>query len=253
MSRLGGLRRLVRSAAETCVAQTPRALKDRAPYHVLGQEKLRTATARVLCAQRSGWRSHCTAVNVPQPEILPLPDGIPNEFGIYEVVGTEGTGADKDGLRTIFGVHGPHPRGDEGLERAGGGSFAVIELGNRQFKVTAGDTLYIPRIDGDVAEQIVLPNVLLVGTFLYSIFGRPLIPFASVRATVEAQTLTAKVHRTKFKKRKGYSRKIGHRQPITRLRIDSVEFDVPLAQNLEPHEIELDPKRPPLPNNMSFW
>jgi large subunit ribosomal protein L21 len=189
-------------------------------------------------------------------EIIPLPEGIDgSRIGLYELVGTEGTGPKGDGYRAVFGVHGPRehwPAKGGNIEAAGGGMFACVEVAGKQYKVTAGDTLYAHRIDGEVNSQLVFDKVGIVGTMLWTVFGRPLIPGATVSCTVEAQTLTAKVIVTKFKKRKGYTRRKGHRQPITRLHIDSVDYSLPPVDQIVPHEVVYNPLRPPLPNRPRF-
>lgn len=194
---------------------------------------------------------------IPEPKILPLPAGVDgSRMGLYQIVGSEGSGPGKDGARAILGVHGPREYwlgGGGNIQSAAGGSFAVIELpGRRQYKVMAGDVLYTNRIPGEVNTTILLDKVVLYGTMLYSVFGRPHIPGAVVKATVESQTKTAKVMVTKFKKRKGYLRTKGHRQPITRLHIDSINYQVPEENLIIPYKVPFDPKRPPRRNNPRY-
>lgn len=193
---------------------------------------------------------------IPEPEVLPLPAGVDgSRMGLYEIVDTEGTAPGKEGARAVFGVHGPREYwlgGGGNIESAAGGSFAVVEVSGRQYKVMPGDVLYTNRIPGDVNTTILLDKIVLHGTMLYSVFGRPYIPGAVVKATVESQTKTAKVMVTKFKKRKGYLRRNGHRQPITRLHIDSIDYDVPSGNSLVPYEVPYDPMRPPRPNNPRY-
>jgi large subunit ribosomal protein L21 len=189
-------------------------------------------------------------------EVFPLPEGVDgSRIGLYELIGTEGTGTDGDGYRAVLAVHQPREtwRGMEKSRKgAGGGIFAGVEVAGKQYKVTAGDTLWTHRIDGEVNSQIVLDKVCIVGTVLWSVFGRPRIPAATVTCTVEAQTLTARVIVTKFKKRKGYTRRKGHRQPITRLHIDKVEYALPSADKIVPHEVNYNPLRPPISNRPRF-
>lgn len=125
----------------------------------------------------------------------------------------------------------------------------MIAAGGSQYKVCAGDVLYISRVAGDINEQVRFEDVLLVGAYDWTVWGRPLIRTASVLATVEEQTLTGKVIVGKFKKRKGYRRKKGHRQPITRLRINEIAFQWPAEGGITLHEVQLDPRRPPKPNH----
>lgn len=191
-----------------------------------------------------------------EPETFPLPDGVDgSQVGLYEIIGSEGGGEKGDGSSAIFGVHGPREfwsGGGGNIEAAGGGAFAVIEAAGRQYKVVAGDVLYTNRIPGEVNEPHVFESVACVGTMLWTVFGRPLVPGAKVLATVESQTRSQKVMVTKFKKRKGYTRRMGHRQPITRFRIDSVEYETPAGETLRPYEVEYDPLKPPGPNNGRF-
>lgn len=174
-------------------------------------------------------------------------------MGLYEILDSaEGD----DGANAIFGVHGPRefwPGGGGSLEAAGGGAFAVIDLAGRQFKVVEGDTLYTNRIEGEVNEEHVFENIACLGTMLYTVFGRPFVPNARVVATIEGQMRSRKVMVTKFKKRKGYTRRKGHRQPITRFRILSVEFKAPEADRLKPYEVEVSPLMPPRPNNVRVF
>lgn len=214
----------------------------------------RNTTARQPLAY--GLQRFCSDLTNPEKspiEILPLPEGLSGEeFGLYEVLGTEGTGAEGKGFASVLAVHGPPELWTyqkEPLHGASGGSYAVIEAGGTQHKVSADNSLYLNRINGEVNTQVVFDKVLLVGSVAWSIFGRPYIPTAKVIATIEEQTLSGKVIVAKFKKRKGYTRRQGHRQHVTRVRINEVVVDMPTIQNLKPLEMPLDPLRPPLPNH----
>lgn len=191
------------------------------------------------------------------PEVIPLPNGISNErFGLYELLGTGSANEDGTaGKAAILAVHGPREhwvRDDTVIDGACGGMFAVIATSGTQHKVTAGDVLYTNRLQGDVNTQITFTDVLLVGTMEWSVFGRPMIPNAVVVATVEEQARSGKVMVSKFKKRKGYRRRMGHRQPITRLRIDEIRYELPDKSMIIPHEVEYDPHRPPVRNHPKF-
>jgi large subunit ribosomal protein L21 len=192
----------------------------------------------------------------PPPEAIPLPEGVDSsKLGLFELVGTEGTGAAGDGFRAVLGVHGPRehwPYNGGSIDAARGGIFAIVEVAGKQYKVTDGDTLYAHRIPGEVSSVVEFDRVSIIGTLDWTVFGRPLIPSAVVKATVESQTRTAKVMVTKFKKRKGYLRRRGHRQLITRLHIDSIDYTLPSSEHIVPHVVAYDPMRPPMPNNMRF-
>ncbi|GER27496.1 50S ribosomal protein L21 [Striga asiatica] len=101
--------------------------------------------------------------------------------------------------------------------------FAVVMVGSRQYIMFPGRFIYIQRLKGaSVNDKIILNKVLLVGTKTSAYIGKPLVPNARVEAIVEEQTLDKKVIVFKYKKKKNYRRNIGHRQPITRIRITSI-------------------------------
>ncbi|GAA0186639.1 ribosomal protein [Lithospermum erythrorhizon] len=98
--------------------------------------------------------------------------------------------------------------------------FAVIMVGSRQYIVFPGRYIYTQRLKGaNVNDKIVLNKVLLVGSKTKTWIGKPIVSNAVVHAVVEEQTLDKKVVVFKYKKKKNYRRNIGHRQPITRIRI----------------------------------
>lgn len=184
-------------------------------------------------------------------ERLPLPPGISGDkFGLYELPGTAKDMGELRGDPAVLSVHGPEELWTpvEGNAGAAGGVFAVIAAGGTQHKVSPDDVLYVNRITGEVNERVRFEDVLLVGAYDWTVWGRPLIATASVVGTVEEQTATGKVMVTKFKKRKGYQRRKGHRQPITRVRIEEVRFEWPDG-GITPYEVKLDPRRPPQPNH----
>lgn len=189
-------------------------------------------------------------------ERLPLPPGVSGDkFGLYELHGTAKDWKDVSGDNAVVAVHGPEElwAPAPGNPGASGGIFAVIAAGGTQHKVTGDDVLYINRIGGDINEQVAFDEVLLVGAYDWTVFGRPLIRTASVLATIEEQSLTGKVMVTKFKKRKRYTRRKGHRQPVTRLRIEEIRFEFPKAEEITRYEVPYDPRRPPLPNHTRWF
>lgn len=100
--------------------------------------------------------------------------------------------------------------------------YAVIKTGGKQYRVEQGDTLAIERLDGDTGAQVSFDEVLLVGSDSATTVGRPLVQGASVRGTIVEQGRAKKVIIFKFRRRKNYKRKKGHRQYFTRVRIDSI-------------------------------
>ncbi|XP_015942491.1 50S ribosomal protein L21, chloroplastic [Arachis duranensis] len=103
------------------------------------------------------------------------------------------------------------------------GLFAVVMVGGRQYIVHPGRWITVQRLKGaKVNDKIALHRVLLVGTDTSCYIGRPVVTNAVVYATVEEQGLDDKVIVFKYKKKKKYRRTIGHRQPNTRIRINSI-------------------------------
>ena len=104
--------------------------------------------------------------------------------------------------------------------------FAVVEVSGTQYKVTPDDLIVTEKLKGvDINDKVRLNKVLLVGSKTETTIGRPYIPDASVTAAVEEQFLDGKVIVFKKRRRKNSRRTNGHRQPLTSLRILSV--DVP--------------------------
>lgn len=98
--------------------------------------------------------------------------------------------------------------------------FGVVMVGGRQFFVIPGRYIYTQRFKGaKVNDKVILNKVLLVSTKTKTWLGEPLVPNTVVHAVIEEQGLNDKVIVFKYKRKKNYRRKIGHRQPNTRLRI----------------------------------
>ncbi|KAJ3692192.1 hypothetical protein LUZ60_012542 [Juncus effusus] len=98
--------------------------------------------------------------------------------------------------------------------------YAVVMIGSRQYIVYPGRFLTLQRLKGaNVDDKIILNKVLFVGTRTKDYIGQPVVTNAAVHAVVEEQGRDKKVIIFKYKKKKNYRRKIGHRQPNTRIRI----------------------------------
>ncbi len=101
-------------------------------------------------------------------------------------------------------------------------AYAVIETGGKQYRVQAGDTLEVEKIEAEIGSSITLERVLAVSDGTALSIGHPVVENASVTAAVKNQVLGDKLFNFKKKRRKGYSRKIGHRQSLTVLTIESI-------------------------------
>jgi large subunit ribosomal protein L21 len=100
--------------------------------------------------------------------------------------------------------------------------YAVIKTGGKQYKVSAGDLVKVEKVAGEVGDTIELDQVLMVGGAEVKL-GTPLVPGAKVTAQIVAQEKDKKILVFKSKRRKGYRKKYGHRQPITRLKVAAIE------------------------------
>ena len=96
--------------------------------------------------------------------------------------------------------------------------FAIVRLGNQQFKVKAGDFIRAPFQNHPLEEQIELPVVAFGGGKDF-VFDSPKLKSSKVKAVIVRQSLSKKVLVFKKKRRKGYRRTNGHRQKITELKI----------------------------------
>ena len=99
--------------------------------------------------------------------------------------------------------------------------FAVIQTGGKQYRVAEGDRLRVEKLVGDVGAKVTFDKVLLVGGDSVKV-GTPLVAGAKVSAEIVAQARDKKVIVFKFRRRKNYRRKQGHRQPFTELKITGV-------------------------------
>jgi large subunit ribosomal protein L21 len=101
--------------------------------------------------------------------------------------------------------------------------FAIIKSGGRQYKVSVGEKLEVNRLphaaDG---SQIEIPEVLLISDADRSLVGAPYVENASVLATIEGQARGEKLIVFKYKSKKRYRHRRGHRQELTILTIDDI-------------------------------
>ena len=100
--------------------------------------------------------------------------------------------------------------------------YAVIKTGGKQYRVQAGEKIKVEQIPADVGSQIVLDQVLMVGTGDAVTIGKPLVAGASVNATVVSQGRHDKVKIFKMRRRKHYQKRQGHRQNYTEIQIGEI-------------------------------
>ena len=100
--------------------------------------------------------------------------------------------------------------------------YAIIETGGKQYRVSVGDTLSVEKLDHEVGTDITFDRVLLVGGDGSTRVGTPVVAGATVAATVADQYRGEKLVIFKYKPKKRYRRKTGHRQSLTRLAITAI-------------------------------
>ena len=105
--------------------------------------------------------------------------------------------------------------------------YAVIATGGKQYRVAEGDSLRVERLDAEEGAEIELDRVLLVGDGDQVTIGRPFVEAGKVAATVKGHGRSRKIKVVKFKRRKNYLRRHGHRQGFTELEIKSITTDQP--------------------------
>jgi large subunit ribosomal protein L21 len=102
--------------------------------------------------------------------------------------------------------------------------YAVIETGGKQYKVEEGSTIDVEKIKAPIGKEIELNRVLMIAKDDDVIIGNPIIDSAKVIAQVIDQARGRKITIMKFKRRKHYKRKLGHRQYYTQLLIKNIEI-----------------------------
>lgn len=101
-------------------------------------------------------------------------------------------------------------------------TYAVLETGGKQYRVTAGDRLEVERLGVEAGKPVTFDRVLLVNNEGKVAVGAPTVPGATVVADVVEHKRGRKVVTFKMKRRKGYHKTIGHRQELTVVKIASI-------------------------------
>ena len=100
--------------------------------------------------------------------------------------------------------------------------YAVLETGSKQYRVTAGDTLEIERLDVEAGKLFTFDRVLLINNDGKLSIGSPTVAAATITADVVEHIRGDKKIAFKMKRRKGYHRKVGHRQELTVVKIKEI-------------------------------
>lgn len=101
--------------------------------------------------------------------------------------------------------------------------YAIIKTGGKQYKVKNDDILEIEKLEGEAGSKLTFSEVLAIGEEGESLtVGAPLLEGAKVEAEILDQFRGPKLIAFKMKKRKGYRRKVGHRQSLTKIKISAI-------------------------------
>lgn len=100
--------------------------------------------------------------------------------------------------------------------------YAVVETGGKQYRVAPGGVIAVERLPGSVGDVVELSRVLLIGDGEKVKVGSPVVSGATVRATILEEIRGPKITVFKFRRRRKYRRKTGHRQCLTRLRVEEI-------------------------------
>lgn len=99
--------------------------------------------------------------------------------------------------------------------------YAIIETGGKQYKVEQGDVVFVEKLGVEEGETVTFDKVLVVGGDDVKV-GTPYVDGASVEASVVKNGKDKKIIVYKYKSKKGYHKKQGHRQPYTKVEIEAI-------------------------------
>jgi len=100
--------------------------------------------------------------------------------------------------------------------------YAIIQTGGKQYRVQQGDVIFVEKLNAE-PETMVNFDVLLLGGDKKLTVGKPTVEGAKVEGRILAQTRGEKIVVFKYKAKKGYRRKMGHRQPYTKVEITAIQ------------------------------
>ncbi|MGC7845917.1 50S ribosomal protein L21 [Desulforudis sp. 1088] len=101
--------------------------------------------------------------------------------------------------------------------------YAIIETGGKQYRVQEGDQIFVEKLPAEAGETVTFERVLAVGKDDGLMVGTPVVKGAKVTGKVVKQVRGRKIIVFKYKPKKNYRRKKGHRQPYTKVQIEKIE------------------------------
>lgn len=100
--------------------------------------------------------------------------------------------------------------------------FAVIATGGKQYKVAEGDVVFVEKLNVNEGETVTFDKVLAVSGDSGFVAGAPYVTGATVTANVVKNGKGKKIHILRYKAKKNVKKKIGHRQPYTKVQITAI-------------------------------
>ena len=101
--------------------------------------------------------------------------------------------------------------------------YAIVNTGGKQYKVSQGDVLRVEKMPGEIGSPVSFDKVLMVSDGENVNIGQPVLDNVEVKGHIMEQGKAKKIIVFKYKRRKRYRRKQGHRQPYTAIKIDSIK------------------------------
>jgi large subunit ribosomal protein L21 len=103
-------------------------------------------------------------------------------------------------------------------------SFAIVETGGKQYKISEGDILNVEKLkDNKAGDKVVFEKVLLTDDGKSTKVGTPYISGATVEVTLVEEGKGKKLHIQKFKSKSRYKRRVGHRQPHAKVQVEKIK------------------------------
>lgn len=101
--------------------------------------------------------------------------------------------------------------------------YAIMETGGKQYRVQEGDTIYVEKLDLDDGAEITIESILAIGDGAEVKVGTPFVAGATVTGKVLKTGKGKKIMVFKYKSKKNYRRRQGHRQPYTKIEIMAIK------------------------------
>ncbi len=100
--------------------------------------------------------------------------------------------------------------------------YAIVETGGKQYRMSPGKTFVVEKLEGQVGEEVVFDRVLALVENGETKVGQPFLEAVQVKARILDHGKGKKIIVFKYKPKKNYRRKKGHRQPFTRVRVEEI-------------------------------